>query len=475
MNNKFYESALNPTVICIMVSIGLHGVLGISIPVLSRNSNNEKDFSKHSVGLLNLSPTEANRVQNYNPIALNPLPSLPNNNTLPSGNISPLPNVNNPNPNANNQSIPVFPNQPGVNLPFNLPPSPIGIVPLPDTNTLPIFTIPKVVDNNKNTKKPPKPKVQKNTDNSPQIGFTPVPPPANFPSVPPTFNDYQPGFNNNPNFPPSPPQNNNLEPRQSKPKKPLSNPTNITAFNNPVKTRNSLEPEFSDSPSTPLETPKTVETPPEQKPSTNPPNKPENEPKNTQKPSPNTPDRIVPIIKVNRDGTIATPRNTPNNNREIPTGLESNTTPPVINNGGVNDSQKVAVNSQNSGNNREDIKFNKTGTTNEEARKKYVEQLIKLRQNPTREKDRFISSVYPEKACSEKLQGVASLAVVVDTDGKIIGEPELIKSSGYKILNNQAIEQVKKRNFSNKTGQQKSYLVDVEFKYNEKICSKGVS
>jgi hypothetical protein len=59
----------------------------------------------------------------------------------------------------------------------------------------------------------------------------------------------------------------------------------------------------------------------------------------------------------------------------------------------------------------------------------------------------------------------AGIAVLVDPEGKIVGEPKLIRSTGYEQLNQLAIEQVKKRSFS-KTGKYEvyQYSIDVDQK-----------
>jgi hypothetical protein len=59
----------------------------------------------------------------------------------------------------------------------------------------------------------------------------------------------------------------------------------------------------------------------------------------------------------------------------------------------------------------------------------------------------------------------AGIAVLVDPTGKIVGEPELTRSTGYPQLNKLAIEQIKKRSFP-ETGKYEvySYLIEVEQK-----------
>jgi hypothetical protein len=68
---------------------------------------------------------------------------------------------------------------------------------------------------------------------------------------------------------------------------------------------------------------------------------------------------------------------------------------------------------------------------------------------------------------SEKLPNVnpAGVAVLVAPNGKIVGEPELIRSSGYSKIDRAAIEDTKKRSFP-RTGEYVVYQYRVEIEQN---------
>lgn len=61
-----------------------------------------------------------------------------------------------------------------------------------------------------------------------------------------------------------------------------------------------------------------------------------------------------------------------------------------------------------------------------------------------------------------KLSGAASIAVLVDAQGKLVGDPELIQSSGYKPLNQAALDTVRGHTFQ-PADTERIYLIRVEF------------
>lgn len=102
-------------------------------------------------------------------------------------------------------------------------------------------------------------------------------------------------------------------------------------------------------------------------------------------------------------------------------------------------------------------------TTNEEAMRNNVDWMAKngIGQKP---QSLEIAGSYPPAACLKQLEGTAIYGVSVTPQGK--SEPHLIKSAGYPILNQQAVQDVKSA-IPNQAG---PYRVTVNYKYNSKIC-----
>lgn len=113
------------------------------------------------------------------------------------------------------------------------------------------------------------------------------------------------------------------------------------------------------------------------------------------------------------------------------------------------------------------LQEDKTNTSDEEARKNYVNWVASTKQvKPT---ELNITGIYPKDACIKKLKGTTVYGVVVNTQGRVTSS-ELIKSSGYPVFNQQAKQQVQSRRFNNNTGNSKAYRVNVNFNYSSKIC-----
>jgi TonB family protein len=106
-------------------------------------------------------------------------------------------------------------------------------------------------------------------------------------------------------------------------------------------------------------------------------------------------------------------------------------------------------------------------TSDEDARKNYVAWAKEV-QNVTPQQLTF-SGIYPKDACVGKLEGTATYGVTVNPSGSVINS-QLIKSSGYPILNDQALKQIRSRNFVNSSGNDEPYHVYVNFNYNSQIC-----
>jgi TonB family protein len=108
-----------------------------------------------------------------------------------------------------------------------------------------------------------------------------------------------------------------------------------------------------------------------------------------------------------------------------------------------------------------------SNTTNQEAQKNYIAWLNRVK-NATPEPIN-LSGSYPPLACARQIEGTAVYGIVVDGNGAV-NSPELIKSAGYPLLNNQALREITSRSFSNSTGQPKPYRVSVNYKPSPSDC-----
>ncbi len=106
-------------------------------------------------------------------------------------------------------------------------------------------------------------------------------------------------------------------------------------------------------------------------------------------------------------------------------------------------------------------------TSDEEARKNYVAWAKEV-QSITPKQLTF-TGIYPKDACVGKLEGTTTYGVTVNPSGGVINT-QLIKSSGYPLLNDQALKQIRSRNFANDSGSSQPYHVYVNFKYDSQIC-----
>lgn len=105
--------------------------------------------------------------------------------------------------------------------------------------------------------------------------------------------------------------------------------------------------------------------------------------------------------------------------------------------------------------------------SDEEARKNYIAWLQDVN-NPTPQ-EITMAGYYPAEACSGNIEGIVTYGINVNGDGTVV-DHQLIKSSGYPLLNNQALEQIQARAFDNATGGNKPYHVYVEFKPSNDVC-----
>ena len=99
----------------------------------------------------------------------------------------------------------------------------------------------------------------------------------------------------------------------------------------------------------------------------------------------------------------------------------------------------------------EKLIYNHVGTQRAEARQKDIEWMqrtgiaLKLNQMIT------IEGSYPKSACNLNLKGSAVYNIFVNKNGKLNGLPFMTQSSGYGILNDQGLDDIKSYNFSQPT------------------------
>lgn len=82
---------------------------------------------------------------------------------------------------------------------------------------------------------------------------------------------------------------------------------------------------------------------------------------------------------------------------------------------------------------------------------------------------------YPRQACPLKQSRRAVVGVVVDAENKIVGEPKVLQSSGYRLFNEEALKAVQSYEFKNSTGEEQTYLLGVKFEYSEDVCPPGLA
>ncbi len=79
-----------------------------------------------------------------------------------------------------------------------------------------------------------------------------------------------------------------------------------------------------------------------------------------------------------------------------------------------------------------------------------------------------ISDVYPESACEQKLEGKATVGVLVSPDGTITKGPKLLLESGSPMLDEAALDAVSKRSFDSSDN---SKLYQYEFNFDSSNCT----
>ncbi len=115
------------------------------------------------------------------------------------------------------------------------------------------------------------------------------------------------------------------------------------------------------------------------------------------------------------------------------------------------------------------LTYNPQGTKREEARRRDLEwmQQTGVTLKPTQ--IMRIKGTYPKAACNLKLEGTAIYNVLVNDNGQLRKPPFLTQSSGYGLLNNQGLQQIRSLSFPQST------RVKVIFQYDPKICGTGVA
>lgn len=464
------EKLSEPNSIAILTSIGLHAAIGIGLVTMPSFSDDSTSDTR-TVSLMELSPAEQSRLPDLSTpsFTLPPLPdssssleTLPSPSKLPSLPALPsLPSVEPqlPKPSTSRNNSSAF-NVPLAQLPP--PPSQVNLPPLRSQPSLPppsprfeppaleqpsrIITIPETLPF---ASTPPRElRTPQERLPSPKPEFSPLPTRIRpLPSPPPSVAQ-------SPNLPPLPSPVENQPPTEQTPKNSPPSP-NVTSERETVaivpqrsaETPQRAVPEESPSPRvsdvSPIEpTENPFEYSLRSQPTTNP----------SPTLTPSKPAATPESVAIRR--APASPSPSPQSSTEVEPPRQA-----VLSEG----RQEIVAEIRQR---REQLARNTTNTTNEEAKKNYVNWLAAVEDvKPTPVQ---IAGTYPEDACFQKLEGTTVYGVLVDGSGTVT-DLELIKSSGYPIFNDQARQQVNRHNFS-ASGEQTPYQVNVEFKYNAEIC-----
>lgn len=135
------------------------------------------------------------------------------------------------------------------------------------------------------------------------------------------------------------------------------------------------------------------------------------------------------------------------------------------------------------------LEADKSNTSNDEATINYLAwlaSLAKTNPNAANELNRpnqgsggittvNLTGNYPAAACSRQLAGTAVYGVTVDGQGRLISEPQLIKSAGFPIFNQQGAREVRSTLLKNASGESRSYRVQVSFAPNPEVCRGAIA
>ncbi len=134
---------------------------------------------------------------------------------------------------------------------------------------------------------------------------------------------------------------------------------------------------------------------------------------------------------------------------------------------------------------RELYTYNPSGTRQGDAQSSFAawfyEDLKKTGDDFDRRKEEKVTLDYPKIACPLKQSRFAVVGLMVDPENKIVGEPKILQSSGYRLFNQAALDAVKDMAFENTTGDDKTakveqlHLVTVNFEYSEDVCPPGLA
>ncbi|HEY9648096.1 MAG TPA: energy transducer TonB [Chroococcidiopsis sp.] len=352
-----------PSWIAVFVSVGIHAVLGIVLPILPSSSKElEEPEIPKSVGLLELSPQEQSRLPDFSVPTVSP-PPLSSSNDSDLYSLSPLPNRSDPVPNS------------PYTYPFQdltrIYPSPYGGA----------------------TRR------QSRTGNQ--------------------------GRNQGRNQPPPPP--------------PTPTPT-------PTATP------------TPTPTPTSTPTP-------------------TPTPTPTVTPSVTGTTRSDAlDGLQGT--RSPGSSSPVPSSTPSSA-PPATNPPAGSPSPSPGSNPPDADSQRELYAYNEAGTGELEAGNRatgwFAEQRGRTWDGQNRPPGAEIVVNIPPEACAETIenldQRIAWFGAVVDADGKLKGDPQLLRSSGYAGLNQKAQEAIASYEFENPTGGDRAYFVVVHFERDAEACA----
>lgn len=186
------------------------------------------------------------------------------------------------------------------------------------------------------------------------------------------------------------------------------------------------------------------------------------------------------------------PDNTPANNTPVAT---NNTDNKRIDISGVDDSQVIPPIALGNEDNepketpdispqlKQNLTFQETLTSDNEANQEFLAWGQSVEQNTGQpvtisEPNLSINGNYPQDAClgeevlGKRVEGKATYGFTVDAEGKIIGDLKLIRSSGFPILNQQARTEIQTYGEFAKNPEPTPYFVEVDYTYNDQVCSK---
>ena len=106
-------------------------------------------------------------------------------------------------------------------------------------------------------------------------------------------------------------------------------------------------------------------------------------------------------------------------------------------------------------------------TTDGEANNNSLAWMQKTGKSVKKSQSVGLSGNYPKAACLNKLNGAAVYGVTVNAQGRAVSAPYLIRSSGYGIFNQQAIQDIRSYTFPTGAG---SYYATVSYRYSPKAC-----